>query len=51
MLAAMYYASTEFKATNFYFLLNQEKNPNVKLKQHPEVILLSIVLPSQSALV
>jgi hypothetical protein len=48
-LAAMYSSSTELNATDFCFLLNQETTPDPKLKQQPEVLFLSIVLPAQSA--
>ena len=49
MLAAMYSTSTELRATDFCFLLNQDTTPDPKLKQHPEVLFLSVVLPAQSA--
>ena len=48
MLAAMYSTFAELKATKFFFLLNQDTTPNPKLKQHPKVLLFSVVLPFQS---
>jgi len=47
-LAAMYSASTELKATDFYFRLNQETTPDPNPKQHPEVLFLSMAHPAQS---
>jgi hypothetical protein len=44
----MYSASVEPSATEVCFLLNQDIIVDPKLKQHPQVLFLSIALPPQS---
>src|SRR5713226_8338196 len=46
--AATYSASVVLSATQDCFLLNQEITPDPILKQHPEVLFLSMALPAQS---
>jgi hypothetical protein len=48
VLAAMYYTSGELSATELYFLLNQDIIVDLKLKQHLEVLFLSVALRSLS---
>ena len=49
MLATIYLASAVLKATDFCFLLIQDIEAKPKVKQHPDVILRSTTLPTQSA--
>jgi hypothetical protein len=44
----MYSTSTELNATDFCFLLNQEKMPDPMPKQQPEVLFPSSAHPAQS---
>ena len=46
--AATYSASVVLSATQDLFLLKQEITPDPILKQHPQVLFLSMSLPSQS---
>jgi hypothetical protein len=48
-MAAIYSASVELRAIDFCFLLNQEIAPEPRLKQQPDVLFLSTLLPAQSA--
>ena len=45
--AATYSALVVISATQYYFLLNQEITPGPILKQHLEVLFLSMALPVQ----
>ena len=45
----MYSASVVLKATDFYILLIQDIEADPKMKQHPDVLLRSTTLPTQSA--
>ena len=47
VLAAIYSASDELRATNFCFLLHEEVIPDPMLKQYLEVLFESIELPTQ----
>ena len=51
VVAAIYYASVELSAMDFYFLMHQEVIPDPRLKQYPLVLFRSTVLLAQSALV
>ena len=49
VLASIYSASVELRATDFCFLLDQEVILDLMLKQYPVVLFRSIELPAQSA--
>ena len=47
-LVVIYSTSIELNAIEYYFLLNHEIIVDPKLKQHLDVLFLSITLPAQS---
>ena len=47
MLTTMYSTYAELSATQVCFMLNSVINTDLKLKQHPKVLFLSIALISQ----
>ena len=51
MLVDMYFSSIELRIIDVCFLMSQATTIDPKLKQHPKVLLSSIVLPAQFVLV
>ena len=47
-VVAMYSASAELNATDYYFRLNHDTTAEPNPKQHPEVLFLSEAQPAQS---